>query len=100
MGFQFLAALLLLAFLAPFVLAGGCSKVLVTSVIKLARIDFETTDLSALRAAILMPVSLRPGPGTGRLTVAFERGDGSRHDHVFRLREIEDHESLIGNYVE
>ncbi len=44
MGFQFLAALLLLAFLAPFVLAGECSKVPVISVIKLARIDFETTN--------------------------------------------------------
>ena len=97
MRFQLLTTLLLLAFLGLFMLAGGCSKVPVTSMMKLARIDFETTDLSALRAAILLPASLRPSPGTGRLTVVLEQSDGSTEKHTFKLREIEDPEAAMLN---
>lgn len=97
MRFQFFTTLLLLAFLGLFLFVSGCSKVPVTSMMKLARVDFETTELSALRAAILLPKGVRPLPGTGRLAVALRQKDGAMENHVFELAEIEDAEALMLN---
>lgn len=97
MGFQLFTGLLMVAFLTPFVFASGCNKVPVTSMVRLARVDFETTDLSSVRAALLLPRTLRPMSGTGRLTVMRRHTDGSVEDHVFKLKEIEDPEVVMLN---
>jgi hypothetical protein len=88
MRVQLLAALLLLALLALLVPLGGCGQMPVTSMVKLARIDFATTDLSALRAGLKLPSGLRPLPGTGRLMLVVEPGDGTKVDHAFKLTEV------------
>ena len=56
----------------------GCSHMPVTSMVKLARVDFETSDPAQLRAAIKLPRTLRPQPNgvTLRLAVQVGRAPG------------------------
>lgn len=100
MRFEFLASLLLGVFLGLVLLGTGCTSVPVSSLMKLGRVDFETTDLSALRAAVLLPSYLRPLPGTGQLTITLDRDDGTRLQESFGLRETDDPEAALLNEEE
>jgi len=95
MRVQLLTTLLLLVFLGLAVLASACSQMPVTSMVKLARVDFAATDLSALRAGILLPAGLQPVHGTARLVLVIEPGDGSKVHDAFRLTEAEDAEAAM-----
>ena len=60
----------------------------VTSMVKLARVDFETSDPSQLRAAIKLPKSLRPRPNGMALRIAVRVGRAPEEARDFALREL------------
>jgi hypothetical protein len=76
-----LRALLMLAM-------AGCSHMPVTSMVKLARVDFETSDPVQLRAAIKLPRTLRPRPNGVALRIAVQVGRAPEDARDFVLREI------------
>ena len=82
--------LIVLGFLA---LAGGCSHMPVTSMVKLARVDFETTEPALLRAAVKLPASVRPRTVTLRIGVKLTGGSEDTRD--FKLTEVSDPTELI-----
>lgn len=71
----------------PLALA-GCGHMPVTSMVKLARVDFETSDPAQLRAAIKLPKSLRPRPNGMSLRIAVKVGRGPEEARQFLLREL------------
>lgn len=74
---------------ACFALAlAGCGHMPVTSMVKLARVDFETSDPAQLRAAIKLPRSLRPLPNGMRLLIAVRVGRAPEEAREFVLREL------------
>jgi len=97
MRFQILATLLLCAFLGIILLATGCTSIPVTSLAKLSKVDFETTDLSVLRAAVQLPSYLRPLPGSARLLVTVERSGVPKIERTLRLQEVDDPEAATIN---
>jgi len=97
MRFQVLTTLLLCAFLGAVPLVTGCTKVPVTSISKLSRINFETTNLSVLRAAILLPSYLRPSPNGVWLQIAVSSEDGSQLKRKLELVEVDDPEAATIN---
>lgn len=84
-------ALLLLGLLA----VTGCSHMPVTSMVKLARIDFETTDPAQLRAAIKLPRTLRPQPNGVLLRIAVRVGRAPEEARDFMLRELPESGELV-----
>jgi hypothetical protein len=66
----------------------GCSHMPVTSMVKLARIDFETSDPAQLRAAIKLPRMLRPQPNGVALRIAVQVGRAPEEARDFMLREL------------
>jgi hypothetical protein len=76
--------LLILSMLAM----AGCSHMPVTSMVKLARVDFETSDPAQLRAAIKLPRTLRPQPNGVALRIAVQVGRAPEEARDFMLREL------------
>lgn len=66
----------------------GCGHMPVTSMVKLARVDFETSDPAQLRAAIKLPRSLRPRPSGVSLRIAVRVGRAPEQARDFVLREL------------
>lgn len=60
----------------------------VTSMVKLARVDFETSDPAQLRAAIKLPRTLRPRPNGVSLRIAVRVGRSPEEARDFALREL------------
>ena len=82
--FSFHASLHILIVLA----ITGCSHMPVTSMVKLARVDFETSDPVQLRAAIKLPRTLRPQPNGVALRIAVRVGSSPEEARDFMLREL------------
>ena len=78
---SFLPILLMLAM-------AGCSHMPVTSMVKLARVDFETSDPVQLRAAIKLPRTLRPRPNGVALRIAVQVARAPEEARDFILREM------------
>lgn len=76
------------AFLLSLLALTGCSHMPVTSMVRLARIDFETTDPAQLRAAIKLPRSLRAQPNGVLLRIAVQVGRAPEEARDFVLREL------------
>lgn len=75
------------------VLTAGCSHIPVPSMVKLARVDFETTDPALLRAAVKLPVNVQPRTVTLRIGVKIA---GAADDtQNFRLVEVADPAELL-----
>jgi hypothetical protein len=72
----------------PMLAMAGCSHMPVTSMVKLARVDFETSDPVQLRAAIKLPRALRPRPNGVALRIAVQVGRAPEDARDFTLREI------------
>ncbi|WP_315703929.1 MULTISPECIES: hypothetical protein [unclassified Bradyrhizobium] len=68
--------------------ATGCSHMPVTSMVKLARVDFQTSDPAQLRAAVKLPISLRPLPGGVVLRIVVRRRGAAEEQREFVLREL------------
>src|SRR5215510_6352739 len=66
----------------------GCGHMPVTSMVKLARVDFETSDPAQLRAAIKLPRILRPRPNGVALRIAVRVGSSPEEARDFMLREL------------
>ena len=80
-------------YLAPLALAiavTGCGHMPLTSMVKLARVDLETSDPAQLRAAIKMPRTLRPRPNGMVLRIAVRVGNAPEESRDFLLRELSD----------
>lgn len=71
----------------PF-LAAGCGHMPMTSMIQLARVDFQTSDPAQLRAAVKLPVALRPLPYGIALRIAVTVGRKPVEQRDFLLREV------------
>jgi hypothetical protein len=84
--------ILLIAFI--FGLLAGCGHMPVTSMIKLARVDFQTTDPDKLRVAVKVPNALRVRVEGTMLRVAVKIGNGKEEARDFALREITDRAEL------
>jgi len=82
---RFLPCLLLVL---PVIALAGCSHMPVTSMVKLARVDFETSDPAQLRAAIKLPRTLRAQPKGVALRIAVQVGRAPEEARDFMLREI------------
>ncbi|MEZ5820410.1 MAG: hypothetical protein R3D82_06350 [Xanthobacteraceae bacterium] len=83
---MFLVRLVQVALLA--IALAGCGHMPVTSMVKLARVDFETSDPAQLRAAIKLPRSLRPRPNGVALRIAVRVGRAPEQARDFLLREL------------
>ena len=83
--------LLILSMLAM----AGCSHMPVTSMAKLARVDFETSDPAQLRAAIKLPRTLRPQPKGVALRIAVQVGRAPEEARDFMLRELPEPAELM-----
>lgn len=90
MRFQVFTTLLLCGFLGAVLIATGCTTMPIASMANLSRIDFETTDVSALRAAVLLPAYLRPLPDSARLVVVVKRSGAPTIENSLLLREVDD----------
>jgi hypothetical protein len=66
----------------------GCGHMPVTSMVKLARVDFETSDPAQLRAAIKLPRELRTRPNGVSLRIAVRVGRAPEEAREFLLREL------------
>src|SRR5947209_925054 len=66
----------------------GCGHMPVTSMVQLARIDFQTSDPAQLRAAVKLPTALQPLPRGIALRIAVTAGRGPAEQRDFLLREI------------
>ena len=73
----------------------GCSHMPVTSMVKLARVDFETSDPAQLRAAIKLPRTLRAQPKGVALRIAVQVGRAPEEARDFMLREIPEPAELM-----
>ncbi len=80
-GFKLLVGLSLLCL-------SGCGHVPVTSMIKLARIDFQTTDPARLRIAVKLPRALKARAEGTAFRVTVKLANGSEASRDFALREI------------
>jgi hypothetical protein len=69
-------------------LLAGCGHMPVTSMVKLARVDFETSDPAQLRAAIKLPRTLQPRPNGMSLRIAVRVGRAPEQARDFALREL------------
>ena len=72
----------------PVMAMAGCSHMPVTSMVKLARVDFETSDPAQLRAAIKLPRTLRAQPKGVALRIAVQVGRAPEEARDFMLREL------------
>src|SRR5690348_822253 len=74
----------------------GCGHVPVTSLVRLARIDFQTTDPAKLRIAVKLPRALRARAEGTALRVSVRLADGSEESRNFALREVNEAAELAG----
>ena len=71
-------------------LLAGCGHVPLTSMLKLSRIDFKTTDPASLRVAVKLPAAIRPQRDKLRLRVAVQLPNSAETTQDFVLSEISD----------
>ncbi len=93
MASRFHRSLHALGGLALFVLA-GCGHMPVSSMIRLAGIDFQSTDLDRLRVAIKLPRALKARAETTVLRVTVRLADGRQESRDFSLREVDESDAL------
>lgn len=74
----------------------GCGHMPVTSMVKLARVDFETSDPAQLRAAIKLPRTVQPRPHGIVLRLAVTVGRNPEEARDFVLRELPEPSELAG----
>ena len=68
----------------------GCGHMPVTSMVKLARVDFAATEPAALRAAVKLPRAIRPRPQGVTLRIGVRLRSGHEDFQDFLLREASD----------
>lgn len=73
-----------------FWLLAGCGHMPLTSMVRLARVDFQSTNPEKLRVAVRLPNALRARAEGTVLRVAVRVGKGEEEARDFALREITD----------
>ena len=73
----------------------GCGHMPVTSMIKLARVDFSKTDPAQVRAAVKLPNTVRPRPQGVALRIGVKLTSGHEEFADFTLREVPDPKDLL-----
>lgn len=71
-------------------LLAACGHMPVTSMVKLARVDFAATDPGGLRAAVKLPSAIRPLRDQVRLRLTVRLANGKEDTQDFRLNEVSD----------
>jgi hypothetical protein len=79
-----------------FLALAGCGHVPVTSMVRLARIDFETTDPERLRVAVKLPQALKARAEGTVLRITVRLASGAEESRDFSLREVDEREALAG----
>lgn len=67
----------------------------VTSMIKLARVDFTSTDPAHLRVAVKLPRAVRPRPRSVALRIGVKLASGQEEFEDFTLREVSEPSDLL-----
>jgi hypothetical protein len=70
--------------------AVGCTHMPVTSMVRLARVDFANTDPGELRAAVKLPRAVLPRPQGVALRIGVKLASGHEEFADFQLREVSD----------
>jgi hypothetical protein len=65
----------------------ACTSIPISSIYKLSRIDFMTTDLRLFRFALTIPNDLKPKPGGVQLDLAYTQGEKPEEKRVVKLEE-------------
>jgi hypothetical protein len=73
----------------------GCGHMPVTSMVKLARVDFVATDPAGLRAAVKLPTAIRPLRDQVRLRLTVRLASGKEDTQDFRLTEVSDPADIL-----
>ena len=73
----------------------GCGHMPVTSMVRLARVEFDKTDPALLRAAVKLPRMLRPRAQGVALRISVKLRSGEEETHDFVLREVTDPAELM-----
>ena len=71
-------------------LLSSCGHVPLASMLKLARIDFKTTDPAGLRMAVKLPSSIKPQRDKLRLRITVQLPNSTETTQDFVLSEISD----------
>jgi len=79
---------LILLVMLEFPALSGCGHMPVTSMVRLARVDFQTTDPARLRVAVKLPHMLRARADGSVLRVAVRLASGREEARDFALREV------------
>jgi hypothetical protein len=87
-----LVSILLITF--TILAATGCGHMPVASMVKLAQVDFQTTDPERLRVAVKLPNALRARVEGTVLRISVRVGRGEEESRDFALREITDRTEL------
>jgi hypothetical protein len=74
------------AILTAFALT-ACSSIPISSMYKLSRIDFMSTDLKLFRFAITLPNDIKPSPGGVHLDLAYQQGEKPEEIRVIKLEQ-------------
>ena len=74
---------------------GGCGHMPVTSMLKLARIDFTNTDPAQLRAAVKLPRVVQPQPQGMALRIGVKLSGGQEEFEDFVLREVSEPKEVL-----
>ena len=77
-----------------FLILAGCGHMPVTSMIKLAGIDFQSTDLDRLRIAVKLPWALKARAAGTVLRVTVRLANGTEESRDFSLREVNEADAL------
>ena len=86
------AAKLLAGF--AFLAAAGCGHMPVSSMVKLARIDFQTTDPERLRFAVKLPQALKARAEGTVLRITVRLATRTEESRDFSLREVDERDAL------
>jgi hypothetical protein len=76
-------------------LLAACGHMPVTSMVKLARVDFVATDPAALRAAVKLAAAARPRRDQVRLRLTVRLASGQEDTQDFRLSEVSDPADIL-----
>jgi hypothetical protein len=74
----------------------ACTSIPISSMVKLSRIDFMTTDLRLFRFALTVPDDLKPQPGGVHLDLAYQQGDKPEEKRVIKLEESTSSPDFVG----
>jgi hypothetical protein len=79
---------------------GGCTHMPVTSMLKMARIDFTTTGPRELRAAVKLPRVVEPQRGGMALRIGVRIASGDEEFQDFVLQEVTDPKEVLALHQE